>query len=318
MRRLVIITLLASVLHHCLGQGQTSDSSQIEIEVNRMLAAMQGKFSVYPYAEGFAKYGDAAVPVLISAYHEAPVEKRWALAACLSKIPNQESLDFLKLIIQTHIDRKSTLIAIRRYPVQGEDRIAPLLIELQSNDAYYYEAAERLRKMIFRNPAFAGQLVNALVDEESSVPTNRRIYHILEFPSGYQRNWPNRTPDGRLTPASENSFWRSWWERNQDKEIYYWLMESLYLSSGKRRSSALQTLSVLNDPRAIPHYLSALDDEKFGTRYWAVICLKKMDGSYPEAGYRSETFTEEEAIIIPQLRSKFANAALEASPPEAK
>lgn len=297
--------VLVVATHPCIAEDLSTDRTRIEEDVDRMLSAMQGKFSLQPHADRIAEHGDAAVPVLVDKHGEVAEEKRWALVACLCRLPTPESRKFLMAVIQQHADRKSTSYAIRHYPIQHDGDIVEILIEILPVQYHGYDASERLRTMLFREPAMAGKLVEALVDDASSVPKNRKLHDILAHVSGYAYAWPNRTPDGKITPESENGFWRDWWKKNQKKEVFDWLIEALYLDKGGRRSHALQILGILNDRRAIPHLVSALDDKEYGVRYWAVVGLKKIEGTNPPSGYLSETFKAEEEQVIAELKTRF-------------
>jgi len=306
MKRLIIsLSILAVALLSCVAQDASNEPAQIEADVNRMLSAMRGKFSLKPHADRIAQHGGAAVPILIRKHDKVAEEKRWALVACLCRLPTAESCEFLMAVIHKHTNRNSTSYAIRHYPIQYEADIVEILIEILPVQYHGYTASERLRKIIFSNPQTAGKLVEALVDKDSSVPKNRQLHEILAHVSGYAHAWPNRTPDGRITLESENGFWRDWWKRNQNKEAFDWLIEALYRVKGGRRSHALQILGILNDKRAIPHFVSALNDKEYGVRYWAVVGLKKMEGTNPPSGYLSETFKKEEDRVIAKLKARF-------------
>lgn len=308
MRRLIAVLLfITSAALSCGAQDVSADPAEIEASVDKMLSAMRGKFSLQPHVDRIVQHGDAGVPILIRKYGQVAEDKRWALVACLCRLPAPDSRNFLIEVIDKHVDRRSTGYAIRHYPTQHDTEIVQTLIDLLPVQYHGYTASERLRKTTFRNPSTAGNLVKALVDETAAQPKNRKLHDILAHVSGFAHSWPNRTPDGRITPSSENSFWRDWWARNSEKAVFDWLIEALYREKGGRRSHALQILGILNDSRAVPHFVSALDDKECSVRYWAVVGLKKQEGTYPSGGYLSKTFKKEEKQVIAQLKARFVN-----------
>ena len=306
-RLLIAILVVLCVALPVMAENVSTNQMLIEKDIDRMLSAMRGKFSLSSHVDHIAEYGGSAVPVLIRKYSEAPEERRWGLVACLCRLPTPESCNFLTTIIQKHTDRKSTSYAIRHYSMQQEADIVDILIEILPVQKCSWDTSERLKDMIFRNPEIAGQLVDELVDSTSSAPKNQQFYDILEHISGNANTWHGRIPAGKITPESQNQFWRDWWKRNQEKEAFDWLIESLYRDEGGRRSHAVQMLGTLKDRRSIPYFVSALDDEEYSVRYWAVVGLKKVDGTYPAGGYLSEKFQADEDKIIAELKAQYAD-----------
>ena len=66
-------------------------------------------------------------------------------------------------------------------------------------------------------------------------------------------------------------------------------------------------MASLNDRRAIPYFLDALDDSSENVRYWAVVGLKKLNNTSPESGYRWEDFKKEESKTIEILKKEYKN-----------
>jgi len=308
-RLLIALAVLIVALLPCVAQDVSTDPAQIEAAVDRMLTAMRVNRGISVYADrvdGMVRYGDAAVPILIHKHDEVVEQKLWALVACLCKLPTTESRKFLMGVIRKHINHIATSYAISHYPIQHEGDIVAILIEILPLRVLGHTASDRLCKVILRNPPTAGLLVAELVDDTSSVPRNRKLHNILARVSGYGYfEWPHTNPNGKITTESENGFWRDWWKRNQKKEVFGWLTEALYRDRGGRRSYALQVLGNLNDKRAIPHLVSALDDKEYRIRFSAVRGLKKIEGTNPPGGYLHETFKGEEDRVIAGLKARF-------------
>lgn len=303
---LIALLIHTGTLLPCVAQDRSTDSVRIENDVDRMLSVMGGKFDLQPHEDRIAQHGAVAVPILIRKYGIAAEDKRWALVACLCKLPTDESRMFLAKVIREHTDRKSTPYAISQYPIEHEAEIAEVLIEILPVHHHGYEASERLRMMIFRNPSATGQLIKGLGDEASAAIRNQRLYDILEHVSGYANSTlSSRGLKNEPDPDSQNKFWQAWWVRNNGKEVFEWLHEALYWKHGGMRDYALQILGTLNDRRAIPVFIEALDDRVYGVRYWAVVGLRKLDETYPPGGYLSETFKVEERDIIAELKARF-------------
>jgi hypothetical protein len=307
-RLLTVILVLVAAIHPCMAEDVSTDRTRIEEDVDRMLSAMRGKFSLQPHADRITEHGDAAVPALIDRHSEVAEEKRWALVACLCRLPTPESRKFLMAVIQQHADRKSTSYAIRHYPIQHDGDITEILINLLAVQHHRWNASERLSKVILRHPPIAGQLVDNLTDHPSSRTRNQELREILEHVSGYKNTTlSSRWFKDEPPPTSHNDFWRVWWQRNMHNDVFAWLSETLRWKHGGRRSYPLQVMGTLEDERAIPIFVEALNDKDYGVRYYAVVGLQKLDGTYPAGGYASETFKKEEDQIIVMLKARFGN-----------
>jgi hypothetical protein len=192
------------------------------------------------------------------------------------------------------------------YPVEGEDGITGLLVDLLAVQHHGYHASERLRGMILREPRRAGILVRALRDDGQRAERDYAIGEVLAHVSGYSNTWCVWVPPGEEPVVFRNDFWRAWWRRNSGREVFDWQVETLCSDpkNSARKKQALQVLGHLGDRRAKCHFVAALDDDSDGVRYWAVVGLRKLDGTYDRGGYKWETYKEEEQQVIQELKQR--------------
>ncbi|MBI3851050.1 MAG: HEAT repeat domain-containing protein [Verrucomicrobia bacterium] len=289
---------------------QGFEPKEVQADIDHLLAGLGRKVNLEERIERVAQHGTNAVPLLIERYGQSDPEQRWLLAACLCQLPTVGSLDLLRSILRSHEDQRASSQVIRRFPLEYEDQITMILVDLLRVARLSFDAEERLRKMIARKPSRAGDLVSAMdLADKSMTGKNWSIGEILADVSGYKHTWCCFGPPGTDWGAWQRDFWTKWWIRNKDKEPFDWLAETLQsdLKNGSRQAEALQVLGSLKDPRSAAFLLEALDSESERVRYWAVIGLKRLDGSLDPTGYRWETFQKEQAPVISQLKQKFSN-----------
>ena len=301
------IWALAVCLAMC-GSAQGPEPEAIQSDIDQLLGGLQHKVNLQERIERVAKHGTNAVPLLIDRYTRSEPDKRWLLAACLCQIPTIASLDFLKAILQRHQDPQATSEVIQRFPLENEDQITLLLVDLLGVARQSLEAQERLQKMIFRKPSKAGDLVRAMdLSDKSMTGRNWNIGEILASVSGYSHTWCCFGPASTDWGAWQHEFWTSWWKRNKDKEPFDWLIETLQSDprNDSRQAETLQILGSLKDPRAAACLLEALDSESERVRYWAVVGLQRLDGTLNPRGYLWENFQQDQAQVIKHLKQKF-------------
>jgi hypothetical protein len=304
--RLQSICALTAWLVSCFS-SQAVESREIQADIDHLLGGLGHKADRQAQIERVVKHGTNAVPLLIERYTRTEQERRWPLATCLCQIPTIKSLDFLKDVLRTHEDRQATSEVIRRFPLEHEDQITLLLIDLLEVTHQSFEAQERLRKMIFRKPGRAGVLVRAMGSSGKSVTGRNKIGEVLAYNSGYSHTWG----------VWQHEFWTAWWERNKDKEPLDWLVETFRSDpkNDSRRAEALQVLGSLKDPRSVPVLLEGLGSESERVQYWAVVGLQRLDGTLKPSGYRWETFQQEQMQVIEHLKQKFCNQGAQQSGP---
>lgn len=284
-------------------QPQLTNTNEIENAIVEVLAVTNTKTDYREEQKRINKvvsYGNAAVPFLIQTLKKVEDRKSWNIIKCLCEISSEDSLKFVREILQEHIGRDATTASIRNYPVQREDEIITLLIELLKVQEQRWDASERLREMIYRKPSRAGILVETLKDGHSYKEFDYQLWDILAWVSSYHHDW------GASSLVSGNNFWREWWSRNRDKDVFGWLLETYNSGYPSRKKNSLQNMAVLGDKRAIPYLVAALDDESNYVRYYAVNGLKKFNNTYPEGGYLWETFLNEEKEVIQELKNEFS------------
>ena len=308
-RRLQSSCALAAWLAVCVS-AQGLEPEEIQADIDHLLSGLGGRVNLQERIDRVAKHGTNAVPVLIETYSRSEPEKRWPLAACLCQIPNAESVDFLKTILRSHEDRRAASEVIRRFPLEYEDQITLLSVDLLGAAHLSFDAEERLRKMIFRKPSRAGDLVRAMgTSDKTMTGMNWQIGEILAHVSGYSHTWCCLGPSSTDWGAWQQEFWTGWWKRNKDKEPFDWLVETWRSDPGNdaRRAEALQILGSLNDPRSAAFFLEELEAESERVRYWAVVGLQQLDGTFNPGGYQWETFQQEQAQVIKHLKQKFSS-----------
>ena len=286
-----------------------------QTDIDHLLASLGRKANIEEGTDRVAKHGSNAVPALIKTYRQTEMAKRWPLVICLCKIPTKESLNFVKSILQEHEDPVATRQAIQRFPVSHEDEITLILVDLLAVQRVAFDAPERLTQMIFRKPSRAGDLVKAMrASDKSMTGRNWEIGEILARVTGRDHTWccfePNETDWG----AFQQKFWSAWWERNHDKELFDWRVETLYSDprNDSRKSRALRGLDAQRDRRAIPHFVKALDDDSEQVRQAAILGLQNLEEGTRPVEKREKMSPDEQARIIRQLKEKFRVSAPDA------
>ena len=305
---IIPIFISSAVLTLAHAQTNISDEKEIEKDIDYMLNGLnEFKVNMQPRIDQVVKYGDIATPLLIKRYKEIEDIKCWPIISCLCKISSDNSLEFIRKILKEHKNRRATSHAINDYPINKEDDIVEILINLIREKTYDYDASERFKKIIMRNPKTAGALVAALKDDDNLWEYYYHLGEILAWVSGYSNTWAVSVPPNENPAAFRNRFWREWWERNQGKEVFEWLLETINTNNSSRKAQALQMMAFLNDKRASIHFVDALDDSSESVRYWAVVGLKKLSNTCPESGYKWEDFKKEETKIIEILQKEYKN-----------
>ncbi len=308
-QRLVVIFILALIEGPSIAL-ESERTAQIEQAIDKMLE--RGKIStddMHRRIGHVMAYGDEALPLVIDRYKETSDDASWPLVLYLCMVGTDRSLDFVREILNTHDKRSATSCAIRNYPINREQDILQLLIELVHVQMRRLDAVERLEQMIIRQPTRAGQLVAALKDEEDQEEYAYQIREILATVSGYRNSLGVSVTPVENQTAYQNNFWREWWKRNKQNDVFTWLVEA---ASTGREAQAFQRMIHLGDRRAIPFLVSGLDSPSEGVQYWAVVGLKKFDGTAPESGYTWESFQQEKESVISALTEKY----LDSVPPQ--
>jgi hypothetical protein len=307
------------------GMAQDSDqTAQIDQTIAHMLDGVGHKVIMQPRIDEVASFGEAAVLHLIKWYNQTDDKACWPLVACLCQIQTDSALRFVQGILKEHKKEWATRSAIKDYPVTREDDITESLIELvRMRGVVGYDATERLKKMIDRKPSRAGQLVSALKDDKAQESFAYELGEILAFVSGYSHTWCCfGVPPGRDPVTFRNDFWRDWWKRNKDNDVFAWLVEAVTSDNESRQAEALQRLWAVADKHALPYFLKALDSPSTRVQYWGVVGLKSVQGTLPHSGlqYTWEIFEKEKNTIIPSLKQEFERQQPtkgRAAPPEA-
>jgi hypothetical protein len=283
---------------------------EIQESVQALLKRAGGKVEMDKLLAQVMKYGSAAVPILIEAYPGATPAQRGCLAICLCQMPTVESLDFLKETLRKHEDDRVATAIVQHFPVEQEDQITLLLVDLLGVPRIGFWASERLRHMVLRKPSRAGALIRAMeASDATGVGKNWKIgSEVLAFVSGYAFSWDVQLPPASDRGAAQREFWIQWWKRSEDKEPLEWLVDTYHSNSKalSRQAQAVQQMAALKDPRAKDFFLQALDSQVEEVRYWGVIGLKKLDRPDDPQGYGWETFRQEQAQVVEQLKQKFA------------
>lgn len=290
-------------------QGPARDA--IQADVDRLIEEWRFKENRDARIEPVLKHGTNAVPVLIGTYTRCGPSHRPLFVDCLCRLPTDESLGFLKEILRRREDQPATSAVVRHFPLDREDQITLLLVDLLTVRHQSLDARERLTKMIFRKPSRAGDLVKAMdLSDKSMVGRNLGIGGILASVSGYNNTWccfggSFDTDWG----AWQRQFWTEWWRTNSNREPFEWLIETYWSDPNNphRQEVVLQTLGSLRDPRSAALFVEALDSTSDRVRCWAVIGLKGLEGTLEPGGYRWETFQREQAQEIPRLKQKFSS-----------
>ena len=310
--RHILSALIVALLLHATAPCRAGDPAcieQIEQDIEYMLSGL-GHYSVkmQPRIDAVVAHKDDAVPILIRQYEQTTDEECWPLVSSLCKLETPQALQFVRRVMQEHTKIFTTQSAIRIYPVAKEDDIIGILIELLNVDgSVHYDANERLMKAIERNPNRAGKLVATLQDDSELESTH--IYDVLARMSGYSYTWCVGIPPGQVPIIYRNNFWRDWWTRNSEKDVFGWLEEAASSDNASRQATALQHMG--SDERAIPYFIDGLDSPSESVQYWSVVGLRRIESSAPSGGYRSESFQLEKHHEIPRLKKKFASSSPE-------
>ena len=307
--RLQYIWTLAAWLALCTS-AWAAEPEAIQADINFLLDGLGRKVNLQERIDRVAKHGTNAVPILIKNYTHNEPDKRWPLAACLCQVPSVESLDFLKAILRSHDDQQVASQVIQRFPLEQEDQITLLLVDLLAVPRLAFDADDRLRMMIFRKPGRAGDLVRAMdLSDKSMTGRNWNIGEVLAYVSGYSHTWCCFGPTSTDWGAWQHDFWAAWWKRNNDKDPFDWLVETFRSDTGNdsRQAEALQVLGSLKDSRSKTLLIGALDSKSERVRYWAVVGLQRLDGTLDPSGYRWELFQEEQVQVIKRLKKRFSD-----------
>ena len=297
MKRVLLPAIMLALIAIPGVAQDSSRTSLIEQAVEQMSAGLGHKVQMQPGIDKVASFGDEAVPLLVRRYETTDDGKCWPIVFCLCQISTDDSLRFVQQMLNEHKKKWATSAAIKNYPI--------VLIGLVQLQEHRYDAIERLKKMIDKKPSRAGQIVDALKDDKNLEAYEYELGEILAYVSGYSYTWCVWIPPGKDRVAFRNNFWREWWSRNKDKDVFGWLQETVTSDNENRVTAALQRLYAIRDKRAVPYFLKSLDSPSDSVQYWAVVGLKNLDGTLPEAGYLSEAFHNEKDKIIPLLKQKF-------------
>ena len=170
-----------------------------------------------------------------------------------------------------------------------------------------YDSTERLRKMIDRKPARAGQLAATLNDDNSKDEQGRQIGDILAFVSGYSNLWAVKASSNSEPVKITNKWWREWWNRNKDRDIFGWLEESISIDNEEHKTTVLQRMSAIKDKRALPYFLKALDSPRPDVQYWGVTGLQGLDVGFQgkQLPYTYEAFLEKKDGLVLEFKKKY-------------
>jgi hypothetical protein len=289
-----------------------SGEGQIEQAIQHMVDGAGHKVDMRPRINTVVAFGDAAVPFLIKTFEKTKDENCWPVIDCLLAIGSDDSLAFAIKVVKEATKPYAAAVVIERFPVAREDEIMSLLLDSMRVSKLHYNSSERLKKMIDRKPLCAGQLVRALKDDGANDAYDSVLGEILAFVSGYSNLW-----GAKMSPNSEpvrftNTWWREWWNRNKDRDVFGWLEESINVSED-HKSTVLQRMWAIKDKRALPYFLKALDSPLPSVQYWGVVGLQGLDESFrgkelPYTGTTYEAFLKEKDGIILELKRKFENA----------
>ncbi|MBC8869321.1 MAG: hypothetical protein H8E44_07875 [Planctomycetes bacterium] len=286
-------------------QSRRAENEAIEQAIDHMLSGLGHKTVMQARIDAVVGFGEDAVPLLMKRYGMTDDDRSWPLVSSLCQIATPTAREFVRQILTDHRERRATITVIRDYPVEHEGDIVGLLIELLHVRRQQYDASERLKEIIQRKPARAGELVQALEDEAESEGFSYQLGEILAFVSGYSHTWCVSIPPGEDVVVFRNGFWRDWWSRNRYKDVFGWLVEAVTSDNDSRKARALQRMGASGDRRAIPYFIKGLNSQSESVQYWAVVGLKGIEGSLPATGYPYESFEREKIRIIPRLKQEF-------------
>jgi len=210
-------------------------SNSIAADVDRLWHP-SFKIDWEPIVERVVVCGDRAVPILTNRLAKGIEGESMYLLTCLCRIDSDASLKPVREILQDY-SRDSELmarpvpdsaytmwrcsevtIAIREYPTNREIEILPHLIHYSDNSfaGFPFEACDRLRVMIHRNPTTVGVMIASLDDNREQFSYN--LGDILNRQLGNPFRWPPGlvTDSPHNAGARYNSFWRDWWKQNKD------------------------------------------------------------------------------------------------------
>ncbi|MCY3020854.1 MAG: hypothetical protein NTW87_17695 [Planctomycetota bacterium] len=294
----------------------TNRTTQIEQAIQRIFDGFGQKVALQPRIDEVAAFGDEAVPLLIKTYDVTDDDKCWPLVSCLCAIGTDTSLQFVRQILKEPKKIWAVSSAIKDYPIAREDDITALLIEVvrvprlgaKQGFKMNFDADDRLKKMIERKPSRAGQLVEALRDDDTVGAYGTPLGSILAFVSGYSNLWAVTMP-GKDPVKITNKFWTEWWSRNKAKDVFGWLQESIAANGEEHKTTVLQRMRATKDRRALPYFLKALESPSPNVQYCGVAGLKSLEGTpLPQTGYTFETFLKEKDGLIMELKRKYEKA----------
>ena len=284
-------------------------TAQIEQSIQKIFDGFGQMVWMQPRIDEVAAFGDDALPALNKKYEGTDDDKCWPIVSCMCKIGTDASLRFVRQILKEHKKPQAASKAVNDYPISREDEITPLLIDLLDMPRpLRYDAEERLKKMVGRKPSIAGELVGAMKDGINN-GNDSKLGSILAFVSGYSNLWAVTMVPGEAPIRITNNFWREWWSRNKEKDVFGWLEESINAGDENHQSTVLERMWAIKDSRASPYFLKALDSPSPGIQYWGVAGLRSLDGTpLPQTGYPYERFLKEKDGLIMELKKKWEKA----------
>ena len=312
--RFILCVCFAVFLAGTVASARAADhTTQIEKAIQGIFDGFGHKVEMQPRIDKVAAFGDEAVPLLIKAYDAADEDKSRPIVSCLCAVGTDASLRFVQQILKEPKNISAAIRAIVDYPITRENDITTLLIEVvrkprqdAKNDTMLkYDAEERLKKMIDREPSRAGQLVDVMNDDDTAGTCGTPLCTILAHVSGYSNLWAVSMP-GKDRVKITSVFWVEWWRRNKEKDVFGWLQESIAANDEEHKATVLQRMWAIKDRRATPYFLKALDSPSVGVQYWGATGLKSLEGSpLPQTGYTFETFLKEKDGLILDLKRRY-------------
>ena len=297
---------LLLLAHPCFSAPEGT-AAEIKAAIDESLSR-HGKISDEDRYAPVMKFGADAVPGVIERYGQVTGREREEIAKLLCYLGTPDARKFLKQIVGEKETTKEVMDKIFTfYPKDHFDEILSEAVQVVGAGIPCFFAGERAKEAVRRYPKLAGAIVAALKEQPPDKHSNFRVGSLLAEVTGWSAwQFDAQKENESNSDLGDTTFWRKWWNRNKDRTLFDWLVEAYraHPKSASQKASALQYMSLLNDPRLAPIYFEALDDADEGVRYWSVCGFKKLEGD--NGGYTFEQFKTEQGAMIGRLKKDWS------------
>jgi len=175
------------------------------------------------------------------------------------------------------------------------------LTDLEAWSAAFRSDSARDRMQAVKNLPDSGEaavpyLIDAMEDDSEMV--RRAAERALRKITHYYFEFDSLASEADR--AGVVRLWREWWERVKEMDTFSRLVSTLQNrgESVRHRADAALGLKELDDWRAIPHLIAALDEEPSGLRHYAAVALESITGRSFEPESPSGSRDEAQSAVM--------------------